>query len=157
MGTPYLIPSKSSSILKIGDSYQGGVIFYLLEPSDVINRDTPSEITYDPLVQHGLIIATENQGPINWTNQSNYTLVGTLKNRGTGLLNTEKIISKIGSTYAAGLARAYVGGGYTDWYLPSLVELEKLYANKNDVGGFGTETFWSSSENVIGRTTYVSI
>ena len=156
VGTPYIIPSKSS-VLEIGDSYQGGVIFYLLKATgEKINIGTSSEITYDPLVQHGLIAATENQGPINWANQSNYTLVGTLKNRGSGLLNTEKIISKIGSTYAAGLARAYRGGGYTDWYLPSLDELNKLYAIKNDVGGFGTEIyFWSSSENDSDRAHYL--
>jgi len=51
-----------------------------------------------------------------------------------------------GSTYAAGLARAYNGGSYTDWFLPSKDELNKLYINKVAIGGFFADFYWSSSE-----------
>ena len=51
-----------------------------------------------------------------------------------------------GSAYAAGLARAYNGGGYGDWYLPSLVELSYLYTNRALIGGFVNAPYWSSSE-----------
>jgi hypothetical protein len=37
--------------------------------------------------------------------------------------------------------------GYTDWYLPSLDELNKLYQNKGGVGGFASGAYWSSSVN----------
>ena len=42
-------------------------------------------------------------------------------------------------------------GGYSDWYLPSQVELSMLYANQAVIGGFATEwsagsVYWSSSE-----------
>ena len=43
-------------------------------------------------------------------------------------------------------ANAYTGGGYADWYLPSIDELNKLSLNKTDIGGFATERYWSSTE-----------
>jgi hypothetical protein len=49
------------------------------------------------------------------------------------------------TSYAAGLARAYSGGGYNDWYLPSKDELNKLYLNQVTIGGFADATYWSST------------
>ena len=72
---------------------------------------------------------------------------------GTGSANTTKIVAQngTGSTYAAGLARAYNGGGYTDWFLPSKDELNKLYLNRAAIGGFHTlyrewPYYWGSSQ-----------
>ncbi len=72
---------------------------------------------------------------------------GTVTAIRTGLANTNNIITQngAGTTYAAGLARAYTGGSYTDWYLPSTDELNKLYLNKVAIGAFGNLD-WSSSE-----------
>lgn len=36
--------------------------------------------------------------------------------------------------------------GYTDWYLPSKDELMILYNNKNLIGGFSGDSYWSSTE-----------
>jgi hypothetical protein len=36
--------------------------------------------------------------------------------------------------------------GYTDWYLPSDSELNKLYINKVAIGNFVNDTYWSSTE-----------
>lgn len=47
-------------------------------------------------------------------------------NKVYGLQNTNAIIAQTGApaatTYAAGIARLYLGGGYNDWYLPSNYE-----------------------------------
>jgi hypothetical protein len=47
---------------------------------------------------------------------------------------------------AAAVATEYRGGGYSDWFLPSMEELKKLYMNKGRVGGYEDFVYWSSSE-----------
>ena len=127
---------------KIGDNFQGGKLAYILKSGD------PG---YDANTPHGLIAATSDQSSgIQWFNGSYTTTGASGMSIGTGLSNTNKIINNQGATatsYAAGLARAYTGGGYTDWYLPSQNELNKLYENKTAIGDFPeAAAYWSSTE-----------
>jgi len=132
--------------LAIGQPYGGGVVAYV-----------------DGSGQHGLIAAAADQtgagayDGIQWATEPFwYTSVpGALGVAiGTGTANTNAIIAQNGpgATYAAGLARAYTGGGYTDWFLPSRDELNKLYLNRVAIGGFhtiwkDTPWYWSSSQD----------
>jgi protein phosphatase/serine/threonine-protein kinase len=47
---------------------------------------------------------------------------------------------------AVQLCRNYRGGGYSDWYMPSIIELGWLYKQKDVVGGFTQWAYWSSTE-----------
>jgi hypothetical protein len=125
----------------VGQAALGGVIAYILQAGD------PG---YNADVQHGLVAATSDQSTgIRWYNGSYVTTSATGISIGDGLTNTLAIISVQGAvttSYAAGVARAYTNGGYSDWYLPSRIELTKLYNNRVAIGNFASDFYWSSSE-----------
>ena len=152
IGTSAASAASSSVVpvspLQVGDFYQGGVVFHLF---------VSGETGYVSGETHGLIAAVEDQSSgIQWNNGSSVTTGATATAIGTGSANTDAIISVQGDTqsdYAAGLARAYTGGEYTDWFLPSKDELNQIYINKSTleaVSGFNAFTntyYWSSTEH----------
>ena len=126
----------------IGESYGGGIVFYVYENG-----------------RHGLIAATSDQSTgIQWYN-------GTYRNTGTtgdglgaGAMNTAMIVATQMADNETGNFAAIVcadysvtvdGITYGDWYLPSLYELNLLYLQKAVVGGFASNFYWSSTEDDI--------
>ncbi len=67
---------------------------------------------------------------------------------GTGAQNTADILAGCSDAgTVAEIADAYTLGGYNDWFLPSKDELNELYLQKDVVGGFASDFYWSSSES----------
>ncbi len=143
-GTGTIAPYTPPAPPVVGDSYGGGIVAYIFESGD------PGYVMGET---HGLIASTADLSTgIQWYNGTWITTNATGTALGTGSANTDAIITVQGPTstdYAAGLCRAYSAtgdGGLNDWYLPSKDELNKLRINRWTIGGFATESYWSSSE-----------
>ena len=142
MGTSYgtQVSFKSADYL-IGESALGGKIAYILQPSDA---------GYDPTTTHGLVATTLDISSSSDWGCWNSSIVGADGTSiGMGNQNTNDIMSGCST---AGIAARICGdlnqGGYSDWYLPSKDELNKLYLNRNAIGGFTSyNAYWSSSES----------
>jgi hypothetical protein len=130
--------NENQKDLIVGQNYQGGIIAYVLVSGD------PG---YNLKVQHGLIVSPSDQGTsVVWYNGSFISTGATGQDIGTGNENTNKIVASQGAgNYAAKICYDLVSGGYSDWYLPSVGELQKLYLNKSAIG-MPDEEWWSSTE-----------
>ena len=154
-------PSSGAATHAIGDSYGGGIVFYVWDNG-----------------AHGLIVAKDeigSLGPANFTSTLGVTWAKTTTTFGAyrsglggGEANTNLMIAKTTNLsqwynyaqsttdfYSAFLAQQYRRilqaneVRYGDWYLPSRGELEYLYTNRDNIAGSGydpTHTYWSSTE-----------
>ena len=122
----------------VGESYGGGIVFYVFDGG-----------------QHGLIAATNDQGSnMRWYAGSSTNTMALADGVGAGKANTSIIIANQGygdgAKYAARICNEYavsIGGvTYSDWYLPSIFELNLLYLQHGVVGNFANDPYWSSSE-----------
>ena len=131
--------------LSIGDVHEGGVVFFL-----EINGDHGLVCDFSDLSSNGFI----EWGPVT-------TLVGVFnQNIGSGNQNTLDILSffsainpdSLPSNTAAIMCDNHTAQGYSDWYLPSLDELNQMYLHKetlqltNGFVAFKNDQYWSSSE-----------
>ena len=136
------------------DPYQGGIIVYYLQVGD------PGYVSPDA---NGLIVYPASLGTAGWGCANSYLGV-TNTAIGTGSANTAAIVA--GCTQvgiAARICSDLSAGGYSDWYLPSKDELNKVYLQRtatelaflNNYAGY-----WSSTEgqvNIDGTICYTAL
>lgn len=126
-------------VIGIGDDYKGGKVAYILQQSD------PGYVAGET---HGLIATASDQAASILWSPFPMTIGATGTALGTGLSNTNSIVTALGpEVYAAKLCADLVLNSYSDWYLPSKDELNKLFINRVAVGGLSNiDFYWSSSE-----------
>jgi len=122
----------------------GGTVFY----------HNPNGFTVtgaDSFTAYCLEAAPTNQATRSVTWSSTYVNVtgATGTAIGTGKANTAAIIaahsSDTAGNNAAKAAVAYTGGGKSDWFLPSIDELNEMYKARTHLG-ISSGIFWSSSQ-----------
>ncbi len=126
---------------QIGDDYQGGKLAYILHSND------PG---YNVNESHGIIAAPNDIS--EWGVQICTEVTGAEGTAiGTGAQNTIDMISGCTLTNnAAQLCANLMINEYSDWFLPSIDELNKLYINKGAIGEFSSDKYWSSSRKYSG-------
>jgi len=123
--------------VEVGDTYGGGIVAYIFQSAD------PGYVAGK---LHGIIAAIADQGTARWGCHQ-LLIGGTATGIGTGLSNTNAIVGGCAETAcAARISYNAELNGFNDWVLPSKDELNRLYLNRNFIGGFTETDYWSSSE-----------
>ena len=132
------------AVINIGDTYQGGIVFYV--------ASEPTDLNGDGILDFGLLAGPVDIGHTVWGVEDEYgNLIGdfgcpttysgaTGTTIGTGAQNTNLITNACSRTNnAAGLCADYSNEGYTDWFLPSKDEMVLMYDNigESNVLGLG--------------------
>jgi hypothetical protein len=89
---------------------------------------------------------------LTWCDIDNSNIAGAVGTAiGTGSANTTAMQSPACASGAGAAARAYRGGGFSDWFLPSRGEMFAMQKYSGsivdwDTYGFSSSTYWSSSQ-----------
>jgi uncharacterized protein (TIGR02145 family) len=124
--------SFSTNVVNLGDTYAGGIVFYV-----------------DSTGQHGLVCAPSDQGSYEFGCSGTYLPGAFSILLGSGQANTNLIINGcVQRPIAASVCADLVLNGYNDWFLPSSDELSIIYTNlkSQGMGNFSNNWYWSSSQ-----------
>ena len=136
----------NGGVCAVGDTGPGGGKIFLTPSSS--GNSTGKYFEAAPTSWNGGADPT-----VNWCNITNGA-VG-VSAQGTSIGSGQGNSTAIGSYCSSGAAvtaRAYRGGGFSDWFLPSEDELKALQVVQATIGGFASATYWSSTEIASGRS-----
>lgn len=128
----------TTSSLAVGTTYQGGKIAYIFQSGD---------LGYVAGETHGFIIMEHKMGmtAVFGTDGTYYSNGGTSTGFGTGMQNTRSLASKSWANFAKYIYNVSYHG-YSDWYVPSYDEWNKIGPNWRYLG-IPDGTFHASSES----------
>jgi hypothetical protein len=135
--TPAQIYASNNNMLDslYGKTYVGGLIFY-----------------FDVGTSYGLVSAPNDQSVSLVWDFNTSSLVATNATStaiGDGLANTTGIVSTLGTgSYAAQVCNDLTFASSSNWFLPTLDEIEQMYVklHANGLGNFQNAKYWTSSE-----------
>lgn len=136
-GTSYGADIVFTAALSVGENWAGGKIAYIFQPAD------PGYVAGET---HGIIAAIADQ-----STGTSWGCYGSILGAdgtaiGTGEANTQAIVDNCSTAgIAARICTDLNQSGYSDWYLPSIDELQELFNNRTAIGGFSTTSYYLSS------------
>jgi len=112
---------------ELGDRFEGGIVFFL-----------------NPVKNYGLIVAAKDQAKdVQWGKNGEYGASNMDDGReNVKLLKKDKKFDQ----FAAYVCDTSKLGGYDDWYLPAINELEKIHQQRDIIGTFAMKDYCSSTE-----------
>ncbi len=139
----------------IGETREGGIVSHLFQPGETgyVNGEV-----------HGIITSpVDVVFEAQWGCQGT-AVGGTSTKIGRGRKNTELVLAfhdnlpdyydnptqchpNNDGSVAAREAIKFAHGGFSDWFMPSLLEMEFLFQNREVIGGFTESEYWSSCES----------
>ena len=128
----------------IGEKFGGGTIFWL-----------------DATGKKGLISAdVDAVTGTCWESLSGHSVYGTGATGtdiGTGQANTAAMLaSSAAYDWAVSYCNNFISGGFDDWFMPSLAELQAMWTYRYNIGYLVNSTYWSSSETAWNKAWLVS-
>lgn len=140
---------------RVGESREGGIISHIF---------LPGEVGYVEGETHGIVTAPADVVYSSQWGCQGTEVGGTSTKLGKGRLNTELVLAfhdnlpnfynnptqchpDNNGSVAAREALNFSSLGFEDWFMPSLLEMEYLYKNRDQIGGFTDSEYWSSCES----------
>lgn len=128
----------------MGETGPGGGIVFYVHSDDDDNLFTSTGSDCETTCKYLEAALTDQSTGIAWC--STDSALGTTATAiGTGMANTTTADGTCTSG-AIQIAADYTNNGKTDWHLPSIDELNQLYIERVEVGGFSGSVYWSSTE-----------
>jgi len=138
LSVPYALYARTTGGHYIGELYGGGIVVSVWKTAGV---------------EHGLVASMADISPaLAWSNVINAS-AGAISAL-DGKANTDAILLQSATAPASLACKNHAGGGFNDWYLPSIWELKECYNAGYIVNtilgvtnGFKFAAYWSSTEN----------